>query len=126
MGLSRRRHEELLSSALRQLGPVITVGRPGDPFGFGGAARSYVSEDNWRCAIQYLLMHCAAVVIIIGRGESLWWEIDMALKTVPRENLLFFLPFVRHRKAASLLGESIDFVTRWNMLFVSISMKADR
>jgi hypothetical protein len=44
--LLQRRYEENLSSALSHLGPVITVGRPGDSLGFAGAARFYVSQDN--------------------------------------------------------------------------------
>src|SRR5262249_15493004 len=55
--LLQRRHEENLSSALKQLGPVITVGRPGDPLGFAGAARFYVSQDNWQRAIRHLMTH---------------------------------------------------------------------
>ena len=49
------RYEERISTALKRLGPVITVGRPGDTFGFAGAARLYVSYDHWRSAVRHLL-----------------------------------------------------------------------
>lgn len=57
MFLSQQRLEVRLSSALRQLGPVITVGRPSDPMGFAGAARFYVSNSNWQRAVEYLMVH---------------------------------------------------------------------
>ena len=90
--LLQRRYEENLSSALSQLGPVITVGRPGDSLGFAGAARFYVSQDNWQRAIRYLMTYCAAVVITVGRSEGLWWEIGTAFECASREHLLFFFP----------------------------------
>jgi hypothetical protein len=78
LNLFQQRYEENLSRALKQLGTVITVGRPGDPLGFAGAARFYVSQDNWQDAIRYLMTHTAAVVIVVGRTEGLWWEIGTA------------------------------------------------
>jgi len=65
------------------------VGKPGDSLGFAGASRFYVSEENWQRAIRYLMTHTAAVVIIMGRTEGLWWEIETALAFAPRDRLLF-------------------------------------
>ena len=112
----QRRYEENLSSALSQLGPVITVGRPGDSLGFAGAARFYVSRDNWQRAIQYLMTHCAAVVITVGRSEGLWWEIGTAFACAPRQHLLFFFPPVDPGPRNPSLGAGFkEFARRWNL-----------
>jgi hypothetical protein len=117
MNLFQRRYEESLSRVLKQLGPVITVGRPGDPVGFAGAARFYVSEDNWQRAIRYLMAHSAAVVIIVGRTQGLWWEIGTAFECVAREHLLFFFPLVGTvpRNPSPIAGFK-SFFKRWNAI----------
>lgn len=116
VSLFQRRYEEQLSRSLEQLGPVITVGRPGDSLGFAGAARLYVSNDNWQRAIRYLMTHAAAVVIVVGRTEGLWWEIATAFECVSREHLLFFFPLVDlGPRDPSLRDGFKQFVTRWNL-----------
>jgi hypothetical protein len=116
LDLFQRRYEEKLSRALKQLGPVITVGRPGDPIGFAGAARLYVSHSTWQDAIRYLMSHSAAVVVIVGRTEGLWWEIEAALECAPRERLLFFFPLVdKGPSVRSWFADFTEFVKRWNL-----------
>lgn len=115
VSLLHRRYEERLSSALSQLGPVITVGRPGDALGFSGAARFYVSQDDWQRAVRYLMTHAAAVVITVGRSEGLWWEIRTAFECASREHLLFFFPPVDiEARNASRGSDLIAFLRRWN------------
>jgi len=116
VSLFQRRYEENLSRALKQLGPVITVGRPCDSVGFAGAARFYVSQDNWQLAIRYLMTHAAAVVVVAGRTEGLWWEIGTAYECVRREHLLFFFPLVvAGPRDPSLVAGYKEFVARWNL-----------
>ena len=115
--LLQRRYEENLSSALSHLGPVITVGRPGDSLGFAGAARFYVSQDNWQHAVRYLMTHCAAVVITVGRSEGLWWEIGTAFECVSRQHLLFFFPPVDIGRRNPSLGAGFkEFLRRSNLI----------
>lgn len=112
----QQRYEENLIRVLNKLGPVITVGRPGDDLGFSGAARFYVSDDNWQQAIRYLMTHTAAVVIIVGGTGGLWWEIATALECVSRERLLFFVPLVnKERQTGSWYRYGAEFVKRWNL-----------
>jgi len=116
VSLLQFRYEEGLARALRQLGPVITVGRPGDTLGFAGAARLYVPDTHWRQAIQYLVAHSAAVVIVVGRTEGLWWEIETSLSTAPRDRLLLFFPAVtKSSSTQSLWDRYKDFVAGWNL-----------
>jgi nitrate reductase NapE component len=124
----QRRYEENLSRALGQLGPVIAVGRPGDSLGFAGAARFYVSQDNWQAAIRYLMGHTAAVVLIVGRTEGLWWEIDTALECVSRERLLFLFPAVdQWPEIHSRYADFKRFLKRWNLFGSTYAqMEAER
>jgi hypothetical protein len=110
------RYEESLSRALSQLGPVITIGRPNDSLGFGGAARLYVSDAYWQKAVHFLMTHAAAVVIVFGRTEGLWWEIGTASKVVCRERLLFFFPYVhKFEKRRSPIADLKETFGRWNL-----------
>ena len=89
----RNRYESGLTSTLRQLGPVICIGKPGEIYPEIGAARIYVSDAHWKDAVEYFFKHAAAVIFTVGRTESLWWEINTALSVVSLDRLLFFFPF---------------------------------
>ena len=82
-----------LAHALKPLGPILTLGRPGEPEPLLGSARLYVEDANWQKAILYFLESARAVVIVVRQSRSLDWEIQTALKKVPRERLLFFFPY---------------------------------
>jgi hypothetical protein len=112
----QRRYEERLTRALERLGPVICVGRPGDPLGFGGAARLYVSDEHWRQAVHHLMGRALAVVIVVGPTAGLWWEIVTALKAVEPRRLLFFFPYVSAApRGGSRLADYRELVARWNL-----------
>ena len=112
----QRRYEETLARTLRRLGPVVCIGRPNDSLGFGGAARLYVSDEHWRKAVCHLLERAAAVVVVVGRTEGLWWEIDTAIATVDRARLLFFFPYVaKSRRSGSRIADFWEFAGRWNL-----------
>ncbi len=87
------RYESRLAAALRTLGPVIALGRPGEPEPELGAARLYVEDADWQDAVQYFMDRAAAVVAIVGESQGLWWEIEVAIQRVRSERLLLFFPF---------------------------------
>ena len=86
-------YEMQLCQVLRDIGPVVAIGRPGEAFPERGAARFYVSNDEWRDAVKYFLAHSAAVVFIVGKSDGVLWEIETALKQISPEKLLFFFPY---------------------------------
>ena len=49
----QRRYEESLARVLSQVGPVVAIGRPEDDLSFGGAARLFVADGDWRRAVEY-------------------------------------------------------------------------
>jgi len=107
----RHRYEASLTRTLRQLGPVICLGKPGEVYPEIGAARVYVSDENWQDAVKYFLARSAAVVFTVGRTEALWWEINAALSMVPPERLLFFFPYAeKAQRRQSLLRKYWTFL----------------
>jgi len=92
------RYEERLVRALRRIGPVVALGRPGEPEPELGASRLYVEDQHWQEAIRYLLREARAVVAIVGRTRGLWWEIELALSHVAPEKLIFFFPYPVEKK----------------------------
>lgn len=114
--LWQRRYEESLVRVLSQLGPVVAIGRPGDDLSFGGAARLFVADVHWRQAVEWLMDRARTVVIIVGRSEGLWWEIQTALNVLPRERLLFFFPYVDLPSSSTgRIAQWKAFFTRWNL-----------
>ncbi len=110
------RYEERLVHALEPIGPVIAIGRPGDTVGYGGAARLYVSDDHWQDAIRDLMKIAVAVVFIVAETQGLWWEIETALKTVRRQRLLFFFPYVyTPERRRTRFHDFIESLARWNL-----------
>jgi hypothetical protein len=57
-----------------------------------------VRDEDWQAAVRHLATAASAVVIVVGRTHSLWWEIDLILHHVRRERLLFFFPYVDESK----------------------------
>ncbi|MCP5084717.1 MAG: hypothetical protein GY948_23775 [Alphaproteobacteria bacterium] len=119
----QRRYEETLSSPLSAIGPVISIGRPGNELAMLGGARLFVPDDAWKSAIEFLRKRAATVILMVGRTEGLWWEINSSIETVPLERLLFFFPYVESAK----LRQSV-----WQRFFnfvparMPLSMKAYR
>jgi hypothetical protein len=93
-----RRYEESLAQALRTIGPMITIGRPGDELALLGGARLCVPDHAWKTAVEYLRNRASVVVLMIGRSQGLWWEITSSLESVPIERLLCFFPYVEETK----------------------------
>lgn len=116
VNLIQPRYEERLTKVLARLGSVVTVGRPGESFGFSGAARLYVTDARWREAVRYLMGRATAIVIIVGKTEGLWWEIMTVLNAFPRQRLLFFFPYVLDAdQPSSSFGRFKEFLARWNL-----------
>jgi hypothetical protein len=87
------RGEENLCRALRRLGPVVAIGRPGERLPEVGAARLYVSDRTWQVAVRCFLEQAQVVVIMVGRSSGVRWEIQTALNIFRPEGLLFYFPF---------------------------------
>ncbi len=83
--------EETMADILARLGPVIAVGKPGEPLPELGAARVYVSHDQWQQRVIALMQQAQLVVIRVGSSQGVMWEIEQALAQVPRQRLVLAL-----------------------------------
>lgn len=87
-----RTEEERLARAFARIGPLVAIGRPGEPLPPAGASRVYVGDD-WRETVRELLDRSQLVLIGAGRGEGLRWELDQVRATVDPRRVVVLLPF---------------------------------
>lgn len=80
---------------MTNIGPYITIGRPGEPLPELGAGRIYLLEKNWKEELNTLLERSKLVVVRAGRTEGLKWEIGQLLIKVNPKKVLFILPLAR-------------------------------
>ena len=70
------RFEEVLARQLWSIGPVIAVGRPGEPLPLLGAARTYLPVDEWEPKVSSLMDQAALIIVVLGESAGLVWKID--------------------------------------------------
>jgi hypothetical protein len=92
--------EQFLATALTRVGPLVAIGRPGDPLPEVGANRLYVPDSEWVSVLLRLMGEAAGVIIRIGPGRGLDWEIRQALRRLPPERILIVLPRDEYSYAA--------------------------
>ncbi|MDT7783548.1 MAG: hypothetical protein QOF58_1967 [Pseudonocardiales bacterium] len=86
--LSIHSREEHLIGALRAFGPVVAVGRPGERLPHLGAARFYLPGDDWQSGVLHLMEFSQLIVLRLGDGDGVWWEVDQAQAQPPRKLVL--------------------------------------
>jgi hypothetical protein len=86
--------EERLVEVLRDFGPVVALGIPGEKLPGVGAMREYVSHDTWQQHVQNYMKNAALVVIRLGvrPTENLWWELKEAAAHVASDRLMLLVP----------------------------------
>ncbi|MFF7991497.1 transferase [Kitasatospora xanthocidica] len=84
--------EEQLATALGAIGPVIAVGRPGERLPHLGAARFYLPLDDWKPTVLRLMDLSQLIVLRLGQGDGLWWEVEQVRTTQPARKLVLLLP----------------------------------
>lgn len=90
--ISIHSREERLIGALGAFGPVVAVGRPGERLPHLGAARFYLPGDDWQSGVLRLMELSQLIVLRLGDGEGVWWEVDQARATQPPGKLVLLIP----------------------------------
>ena len=80
--------EQEMAELLAAIGPVVAIGKPGEPLPELGAARLYVSDDQWQAKVQELMKKARLVVVRVGASPGLLWEIEQAFAHLPRQRLV--------------------------------------
>ena len=88
---SWRSPEQELALLLGRVGPVVAIGKPGEPLPELGAARMYVAHDEWQQRVSELMGRAALVVLRVGASPGVVWEIEQALARIPRQRLVLVL-----------------------------------
>lgn len=87
-----RKLEPTLAAELSRIGPLIAIGMPTEPVPRMGASRTYVHQGTWQETISEWLADTRAIVLILGRGEGLQWEIDQVIAGKHLPKLLIVFP----------------------------------
>ena len=81
--------EQELAEIVTRVGPVIAIGKPGEPLPELGAARLYVGDADWKAKVIDMMARSRLVIIRTGSTPNLEWEIEQAMTHVPRRQILF-------------------------------------
>ncbi|MDB4988743.1 MAG: transferase [Myxococcaceae bacterium] len=91
-GQAFQRREEMLQTIFAKVGPLIAIGKPGERFPSLGAARKYLTRDDWQEEVLELARGALLVIIALGPSAGVWWEVDAILDLRPARPILFGLP----------------------------------
>ncbi|ANZ39942.1 hypothetical protein BBK82_31765 [Lentzea guizhouensis] len=84
--------EEQLIGALGAFGPVVAVGQPREALPRLGAARFYLPDEDWQAGVLQLMEMSQLIVLRLGDGDGVWWEVDQAVATQPPGKLVLLIP----------------------------------
>jgi hypothetical protein len=82
--------EQELAKLLAPIGPMIAIGRPGERFPELGAARFYVTDEQWQQKIADAAAAARYVVLTSGITEGLRWEVGHLMRALPPEKLILW------------------------------------
>jgi len=98
--------EETVERVLGACGPVIAVGRPGEKLPPAGAARDYVSNEEWRSRVAALMTEAQRIAVIVGRTEGLCLEYESLTSAGAWPKAILLFPPV----------DPVELKTRWEVL----------
>src|SRR5262245_34882465 len=111
--------EEELADVLRPFGDLIAIGQPGEDLPKPGAARIYVSDEDWKKEVKRRMRAARLVVIRAGVGENLLWELKQAVETLNPEKVLILVLYMKSEnyesfrtKVNPVLGVSLPEVAK--------------
>lgn len=78
---------------MKEVGPFVAIGRPGEPLPELGAARVYVGDTEWQDRVRQLMSSAQLVVLRGGGTAGLQWEVQNVFANVSPERIVFLLPY---------------------------------
>ena len=84
--------EEDLASVWSAYGPFIAIGKPGEELPELGAARIYVSNDQWKNEVRSLIAKAQVVILRAGITNGFMWELEHVLHCLSPQRVLLYLP----------------------------------
>lgn len=98
-----QRLEQAITYPLREAGPFVAIGKPGE-LAVAGAARAYYANDKWQAAVTELMDRARYIVVVLGRTQGLQWELDAIRARSHIAKTIWVLPSdPANRQSASML-----------------------
>jgi uncharacterized RDD family membrane protein YckC len=107
--------EVALTRELTDFGPVIAIGRPGEPLPPHGAARQYVSNDQWQQRVTEYVGKSQMVLVMLGETEGLRWEYNLLARKRALPKTVFVVPLVAGRALDRVLDLFWRFTDDWRL-----------
>lgn len=82
--------EEQLMQVLASVGPPVAVGRPSEWLPPTGAQRIYLDDTVWKENVSTMIDSAALIILQMGEGEGLQWELKKVLSSSNRYKLLIY------------------------------------
>lgn len=76
----------------KAVGPTVAVGRPGERYQALGASRMYLRKEKWQDVVLDLMKRARLVIVFVGDGDGLWWEIEQLTKLQNPEKIVLYFP----------------------------------
>ena len=84
--------EDVVVSVLRNRGPVVAIGIPGERLPPSGAGRVYVDDDKWREVIRDYISKARHVIVLLGETSGLSEEYRYILESRKLYQTIFLFP----------------------------------
>jgi hypothetical protein len=84
--------EERLVAEFRSLGPVVAVGKPGERLSPSGAARLYLSNEEWKSRVAELATRARMVLLVVGGTSGIRWELEHLPSCTSPDRVLLCVP----------------------------------
>jgi hypothetical protein len=88
----RARLEEFVARSTLAHGPLVAIGKPGEPYPLLGAARTYVRDGQWKQVVENAVRSAEAIILLAGSSAGLSWEVDLVAASDRRDRVLVLLP----------------------------------
>jgi hypothetical protein len=91
-GVRSRHLEHLLVQDYEVLGPLVAVGRPGEPRVPVGAGRQYLADERWQDVVASSMRQAAGIVVVLAEGDGLAWELAELARAGHLHKTTFVVP----------------------------------
>ena len=95
--------DELLTERFWHVGPVFAIGKPDEPLPPLGAARAYLSGEDWHTVVSELMKEARAIILVLDYTEGLLWELHHAREAGHLGKTVLLVP-PDHRADTQLLA----------------------
>lgn len=113
--------EAALTEQFQDFGPVIAIGRPGEPLPPLGASRFYAPKDGeeWKRHVTEFASAAQLVVVMLGETEGLRWEYDLLARANWLGKTVFVVPLVKGNALKKVLRVFRKYTEDWGIEIVA-------